>query len=89
MGKICKAFSLGATLIFTNLLFDVTGRAILAPKKSYVDEVNEVALSMMQGELFVFESADSVRTSENETEAALFPTEYLNSIAASGLPPPH
>ena len=36
---------------------------------------------------FVFESADSVRTSENETEAALFPVEYLNSITASGLPP--
>ena len=67
--------------------FDVTGRAILAPKNSHVDEVNEAALSMMQGELFVFESADSVRTSENETEAALFPVEYLNSITASGLPP--
>ena len=38
---------------------------------------------MMQGELFVFESADSVRTSENETEAALFPVEYLNSLTAS------
>ena len=38
----------------------------------------------MQGEVFVFESADSVKSEE---QAGTFPVEYLNSISASGLPP--
>ena len=65
----------------------VAGKAILAPKNSHVDELNQVALSLMQGDIHHFESADSVVHSNTETEAGLFPTEYLNSINASGLPP--
>ena len=63
---------------------DASGRAILAPKNCDVDHINNLALSLMQGEVFVFESADSVKSEE---QAGTFPVEYLNSISASGLPP--
>ena len=51
----------------------VAGKAIFAPKNSYVDELNQVALSLMQGDIQHFESADSVVHSNAETEAGLFP----------------
>ena len=65
----------------------VAGKAILAPKNSHVDELNQVALSLMQGDVHHFESADSIVHVNDDSEAGLFPTEYLNSINSSGLPP--
>ena len=66
---------------------NVLGRAILAPKNKHVDEINNIALSLMQGNVHCFQSADSVREKNDDNEAGLFPVDYLNSINASGLPP--
>ena len=66
---------------------NVLGRAILAPKNKHVDEINNIALSLMQGNVHCFQSADPVREKNDDNEAGLFPVEYLNSINASGLPP--
>ena len=68
----------------TSASIHASGRAILAPKNCDVDHINNLALSLMQGEIFIFESADSVKSEE---QAGNFPVEYLNSISASGLPP--
>ena len=68
----------------TSASIHASGRAILAPKNCDVDHINNLALSLMQGEHFIFESADSVKSEE---QAGNFPVEYLNSISASGLPP--
>ena len=66
---------------------NVTGKAILAPKNKHVDELNNIALSLMQGNAENFESADSVKSTGDDRESVNFPTEYLNTINASGLPP--
>ena len=68
----------------TSASIHASERAILAPKNCDVDHINNLALSLMQGEIFIFESADSVKSEE---QAGNFPVEYLNSISASGLPP--
>ena len=41
----------------------------------------------MQGNTENFESADSVKSTGDDRESVNFPTEYLNTINASGLPP--
>ena len=41
----------------------------------------------MQGNAENFESADSVKSTGDDRESVNFPTEYLNTINASGLPP--
>ena len=51
-----------------------------------MDQIIELALGMMEGRVFTFNSSDSVK-SDREDEAILFSPEYLNTINASGLPP--
>ena len=65
----------------------VAGKVILSPQNSHIDEFYQVALPLMQANVQHFESADSIVHSNDDAEASLFPTEYLNSINASGLPP--
>jgi len=61
-------------------------RAILAPHNAGVDELNRLILAQFPGQAQVFHSADSIVRDEGEREELLYPTEYLNSINASGLP---
>jgi hypothetical protein len=66
-------------------------RMILAPRNNDVDDMNNVLLRMMSGEEQVFFSADTVAReagADDETsDANTFPTEFLHSLTASGLPP--
>ena len=59
-------------------------RAILAPKNTDVDKINELASNYFPGETKTYLSADSVQCIKQQT---LYPTEFLNSITESGLPP--
>jgi ATP-dependent DNA helicase PIF1 len=62
-------------------------RMILAPRNADVSELNNIILDRHPGNAMVFISADTHVTGHStETELNL-PTEYLNSINASGLPP--
>ena len=66
-------------------------RMILAPRNNDVDDMNNKLLNMMSGEEQVFYSADTVAReagADNETsDINTFPTEFLHSLTASGLPP--
>ncbi|KAK9075082.1 hypothetical protein SSX86_003401 [Deinandra increscens subsp. villosa] len=64
-------------------------KAIVCPKNETVDEINDIVLKMTSGNMTTYFSTDTVVphvTNEGETEI-LYPTEYLNSLQFSGLPP--
>jgi hypothetical protein len=58
-------------------------RAILCPRNSEVDEINQQVLQKFPGEARLYSSADSVKGGDGEH----YPVEYLNSITIGGLPP--
>ena len=66
-----------------SLLFQYTFRKAIAPKNHAVNHIHILALSLMISEIFIFESADSVKSEE---QAGTFAVEYLYSTSASGLP---
>ena len=59
-------------------------RAILTPKNEYVDKINAHVMSLFPGKSFVYKSADTIA---EEGLSETYPTEFLNSLTLSGLPP--
>ena len=64
----------------------ITGKAILTPTNAYVDNMNNLAINMIQGNLFISTSIDSIADDETGEKSAMFPVEYLNSLSISGMP---
>ena len=62
----------------------VLQRAILTPKNENVDQINEMITEKFPGIGHTYLSADTV--AEDELYSA-YPTEFLNSITLSGMPP--
>jgi ATP-dependent DNA helicase PIF1 len=63
----------------------IYNKAILCALNDEVDEVNKIAVELMNGEQIQFFSADEVdRNSDHYHD---IPIEYLNSISIGGLPP--
>ncbi|XP_043217555.1 ATP-dependent DNA helicase pif1-like [Amphibalanus amphitrite] len=60
-------------------------RAILTPRNSDVDKVNQVLMEMLPGATAEYRSIDSM----TDPEAVPMPTEVLNSLELSGLPSHH
>ena len=60
----------------------LTERAIICPLNEMVDKVNKHVMNRIPGVIHNLKSADSV--DENHQ---LYPTEFLNSLSVSGLPP--
>ncbi len=67
---------------YINRLY-LSDRAILTPKNDGVDEINDMIINKIPGEVFEFKSRDTVY---DEREAYLYPTEFLNNLNISGLP---
>ncbi|XP_028125694.1 uncharacterized protein LOC114322548 [Camellia sinensis] len=62
-------------------------RGILAPKNSDVDEINSIMLSMLPGEMKIFNSADKLCPTESESNVQdMNPPELLHSLNLPGLP---
>ena len=60
---------------------------ILACKNDEVDEINEAVLAKFPGNAHTLLSADSIQTQDGAVnDYQPYPTEYLNSLTASGLP---
>ena len=60
---------------------------ILACRNDEVDEINEAVLAKFPGNACTLLSADSVQTQDGAVnDDQPYPTEYLNSLTASGLP---
>jgi hypothetical protein len=59
-------------------------RAILCPRNSEVDEINAELLTKFPGESHVFYSADKAK---GDSEAELYPVEYLHSLNFGGISP--
>ena len=78
------------SFVYPNILHNVSDRnwlaerAILSPLNNAVDEINELCLNEIPGNLIVCNSAD---TTIQLDDATRFPTEYLNSISVNGIPP--
>ena len=66
-----------------SLLFQYASRKAIAPKNHAVNHIHILALSLILSDIFIFESADSVKSEE---QAGTFAVEYIYS-SASGLPP--
>lgn len=62
----------------------LSGRAVLAVKNTDVEKINNLVMEKLPGQSVVLKSADSVGPNDN---AAIYPTEFLNTINLSGLPP--
>lgn len=61
-------------------------RIILSPKNENCMQINEEVLSMIPGETTSYLSADAVK-SDSEEEQNNYPSEFLNSLTPSGMPP--
>ncbi len=72
------------TFDFNNV--DNLSTAILAPKNSDVDILNDSALNMFNGDMVTILSADNVKIQDSIAEQDLYPVEYLNTITPSGFP---
>ena len=59
-------------------------RSILATTNKVVDSANQYILNLIPSEEHTYYSADSTLTNE---DAAVYPTEFLNTLNVSGLPP--
>ncbi|CAK1599568.1 unnamed protein product [Parnassius mnemosyne] len=59
-------------------------RAILAARNSSVDEINDLILPKLPGDIVTYTSIDNVMDQE---DAVHYPQEFLNSLNPSGLPP--
>ena len=62
----------------------ISHRAILTPLNGNVDKLNEVIMAKFPGEGKTYLSADSV---VDEDMANTYPTDFLNSVTLSGMPP--
>ena len=62
----------------------MSNRSILAARNTNVDKINEIALQHFSGEAKTYLSADSV---DCKKQKSIYPTEFLNKISGSGLPP--
>ena len=62
----------------------VSSRAILCPRNDMVDHMNDRVLDMFPGDTVTYLSADSVA---EVGQQSVYPTEYLNSLTLSELPP--
>ena len=62
----------------------VARRAILTPRNESVDKINEVIMTKFPGQAKTYLSADTV-AEEDMHEA--YPTDFLNCIVLSGMPP--
>ena len=65
---------------------EFNGRAILTPTNTHVDALNELALSLMTGNIVELPSADEVQSAK-DGEEVLFPVEFLHTIHPQGMPP--
>ena len=78
------------SFVYPNILHNMSdrkwlaGRAILSPLNNAVDEINELCLNEIPGNLIV---CNSTNTTIQLDDATRFPTEYLNSISVNGIPP--
>ncbi len=59
-------------------------RIIITPTNKKVDEINEIATNLIPGLLHEIKSRDTLIA---DSQQAKFPTEFLNSLSISGLPP--
>ena len=62
----------------------ISNRAILTPRNENVHAINDLIMNRLPGESHTYLSADSVEESE---EPHLWPTDFLNSLSPSGMPP--
>lgn len=64
-------------------------KAIVCPTNKTTDEINQFVLDMCEGETVTYLSSDSITplTGDNSDTDALYPAEYLNTLAFPGLPP--
>lgn len=67
---------------------EIKNRAILAPKNSDCDIINNDVLSTIQGETKVYDSVDTLLADNMDAQLEC-PTEFLNSVEISGLPRHH
>ena len=59
-------------------------RVLLAPRNDTVTELNKILLNSMPGQVCTFRSADKII---DDGGVDIYPTEYLNSVDVSNLPP--
>lgn len=59
-------------------------RAIICPTNNDADKLNQILMSEIDGKERIYVSADKVL---NATQAVEFPTEFLNNLTVSGIPP--
>ena len=62
-------------------------KGILTPLNKDVDYLNDIALDKLNGPTVTLESADSVISDEGVPNEHIYPTEFLNTLIPSGMPP--
>lgn len=64
-----------------------TIKGILTPLNKDVDYLNDIALTKVNGNTITLESADSAIATEGMPNENIYPTEFLNTLTPSGMPP--
>ena len=69
-----------------SLTEDLSNRCILTPRNDYSLQINEDVLNRLDGDTRTYISVDVVK-SDDPNDQMQYPTDYLNSITPTGLPP--
>ncbi|XP_021959226.1 uncharacterized protein LOC110855114 [Folsomia candida] len=67
-------------------VMNVSNRAILCPKNEDAHKINREVLDILEGEEASYLSVDSIEDG-TEQDAVFYPTEFLNGLHPSGMPP--
>ena len=65
---------------------DITNKAILAPTNEDCLMINNEIIDKLPGNSKIYNSIDSIATDDHHVQNQ-YPTEFLNSLTVSGLPP--
>ena len=76
----------GSHLASCDEVMKVSNRAILCPKNEDAYKINEQVLKVVQGEETSYLSADTIED-EGGLDSVFYPTEFLNGLHPSGMPP--
>ena len=81
--SLCRDFQEFKTFLL-NIKDELNDWSILATRNEDVDRINSMIIDIIECQTFEYLSADSI---SEMTHSHLYPTEYLNSLNLSGLPP--
>jgi ATP-dependent DNA helicase PIF1 len=86
LAMVEHVFGNPANILSPEMVDRICNRAILCPTNKHCHAINKLIIEKMPSQKVTYKSIDSV-SSEDPDEISNFPTEFLNTLQVSGIPP--